>query len=282
MEELHPSRDYSPLVFLSSEDILNSVNIHSPIHLCQKTEDSLLVFIYPHQVKNLCSSVASSAINTIAAFYLSLQTDMETEVERTGCALLLKTAESSAFVFVQQQANVALEDLVLNCSPGQALTVLLNTGLRSFNVEKGDFSEDRCLFREQEVFVQPLNEFVSLWYTFGGGTKLIVDLGIKRPTLTILPTSKEEGQQSGVTLVCLSNGGFPSTWTLGWKVGGSSVSSGVSNSLEIPGGDGHYSWSSTLSLSADQWRKAGSVSCEASLSGQSPVTQTLEPDRCSE
>uniref|UniRef100_A0AAZ1XG33 Ig-like domain-containing protein n=1 Tax=Oreochromis aureus TaxID=47969 RepID=A0AAZ1XG33_OREAU len=100
--------------------------------------------------------------------------------------------------------------------------------------------------------------------------------GVVRPTLTVLP------HQSSGTLVCLASGGFPLNWKLGWKVGGTSTSSGVSNSLEAQGTDGRYSWSSTLSLSADQWRKAGSVTCEASLSGQSPVTQTLDPDHCSE
>uniref|UniRef100_A0A3B4UE26 Ig-like domain-containing protein n=1 Tax=Seriola dumerili TaxID=41447 RepID=A0A3B4UE26_SERDU len=119
--------------------------------------------------------------------------------------------------------------------------------------------------------------------TFGGGTKLVVDLGVVRPTLTVLPPSIEELQKGSATVVCLAERvGFPSAWRLGWKVGGSSSSSGVSNSLEDLGRDGHYSWSSTLSLPADQWRKAGSVSCEAGLTGQSPVTQTLEPDRCSE
>uniref|UniRef100_A0A3Q0SKA7 Ig-like domain-containing protein n=1 Tax=Amphilophus citrinellus TaxID=61819 RepID=A0A3Q0SKA7_AMPCI len=107
-------------------------------------------------------------------------------------------------------------------------------------------------------------------------------VGVVRLTLTVLPPSKEEEKQSSATLVCLASGGFPSNWKLGWKVGGSSTSSGVSNSLEVLGTNGHYSWSSTLSLSADQWKKTGSVSCEASLSGQSPVTQTLDPDGCSE
>uniref|UniRef100_A0A669BER3 Ig-like domain-containing protein n=1 Tax=Oreochromis niloticus TaxID=8128 RepID=A0A669BER3_ORENI len=106
--------------------------------------------------------------------------------------------------------------------------------------------------------------------------------GVVRPTLTVLPPSKEEDKQSSATVVCLATGGFPSNWKLGWTVGGTSTSSGVSTSLEVLGTDGRYSWSSTLSLSADQWRKAGSVSCEASLSGQSPVTQTLDPDHCSE
>ncbi|XP_076013554.1 immunoglobulin lambda-like polypeptide 5 [Genypterus blacodes] len=143
------------------------------------------------------------------------------------------------------------------------------------------YSSD-CLFKVQEVFVRPLNEFVSLWWTFGGGTKLIVDLGVVQPTLTLLPPSTEELQQGSATLVCVASGGFPPTWRLGWKVGGTSSSSVVSDSLEVLGRDGYYSWSSTLSLGADQWRKAGSVSCEASLTGQSPVTQTLDPDHCSQ
>ncbi|CAI5696031.1 unnamed protein product [Oreochromis niloticus] len=107
-------------------------------------------------------------------------------------------------------------------------------------------------------------------------------VGVVRPTLTILPPSKEEEKQRSVTVVCLATGGFPSSWTLHWKMGGTRMSSGVSNSLQVLETNGHYSWSSTLSLSADQWRKAGSVSCEASLSGQSPVTQTLNADQCSE
>uniref|UniRef100_A0A8C5B155 Ig-like domain-containing protein n=1 Tax=Gadus morhua TaxID=8049 RepID=A0A8C5B155_GADMO len=117
--------------------------------------------------------------------------------------------------------------------------------------------------------------------TFGGGTQLIVDL--VQPTLSVLPPSRVELEQGSATLVCVASGGFPSDWKLGWKVGGSSRSGGVSDSLGVPGKDGHYSWSSTLTLPADQWRKAGSVSCEASKNGQTqPVTQTLNPGECSE
>ncbi|TWW54033.1 Ig lambda-3 chain C region [Takifugu flavidus] len=138
-----------------------------------------------------------------------------------------------------------------------------------------------CLLTVQEVFVRPLDEFVSLWWTFGGGTKLIVDSGVVRPTLTVLPPSPEELQQGSATLVCLASGGSPSQWKLSWKVGGGSSTTSASHSLEVLGSDGRFSWSSTLNLPADQWKKVDSVTCEASLSGQSSVTQSLDPHSCS-
>ncbi|KAK0132843.1 Immunoglobulin kappa constant [Merluccius polli] len=107
-------------------------------------------------------------------------------------------------------------------------------------------------------------------------------VGVVQPRLSVLPPSRVELEQGSATLLCLASGGFPSDWTLGWKVEGSSRSGGVSDSLGVLGKDGHYGWSSTLTLPADQWRKAGSVSCEASKSGQTPVAQTLNPGQCSE
>uniref|UniRef100_A0A087YR84 Ig-like domain-containing protein n=1 Tax=Poecilia formosa TaxID=48698 RepID=A0A087YR84_POEFO len=90
------------------------------------------------------------------------------------------------------------------------------------------------------------------------------------PSLMVVPPSSEELQQQQVTLMCLANKGFPSDWTLSWKLAG------------VLQNDGLYSWSSTLRLPADQWRKVGSVTCEASQGSQSAVTETLRRDQCSQ
>uniref|UniRef100_A0A3Q2Y470 Ig-like domain-containing protein n=1 Tax=Hippocampus comes TaxID=109280 RepID=A0A3Q2Y470_HIPCM len=111
-------------------------------------------------------------------------------------------------------------------------------------------------------------------WSFGDGTKVVLAGEVRRPTVIVFPPSKEQLQTSNATAVCVAKGGFPSTWTLSWKLGGTPSNSGVFHSpLGEAGGDGLYSWTSTLSLPADQWTKAASVSCEATLAGQNPLTQ---------
>lgn len=69
-------------------------------------------------------------MDTMVYLYVYLQRDMDSQADKTGRALLLKIAQATTNVFVQQQANLALEAMVENCSPGRVLNALLNTGLR--------------------------------------------------------------------------------------------------------------------------------------------------------
>uniref|UniRef100_A0A3Q3GDZ7 Ig-like domain-containing protein n=1 Tax=Labrus bergylta TaxID=56723 RepID=A0A3Q3GDZ7_9LABR len=104
-----------------------------------------------------------------------------------------------------------------------------------------------------------------------------------RPTLMVLPPSNEELQQGKATLVCLANKGFPSDWSLAWKVDGISGGSWEeSRGPAVMEQDARYSWSSTLRLSAGQWTKVGSVTCEATQGSQTLVSETLRRDQCSQ
>uniref|UniRef100_A0A3B3QBB5 Ig-like domain-containing protein n=1 Tax=Paramormyrops kingsleyae TaxID=1676925 RepID=A0A3B3QBB5_9TELE len=106
-------------------------------------------------------------------------------------------------------------------------------------------------------------------------------LGNTAPTLTVLPPSSVEvSSKNTATLMCLANKGFPSDWKLSWKVDGNSKASETSRGLLEK--DGLYSWSSSLSLTADEWKKAGSVVCVANQGSQAAVTQTLKRADCSE
>uniref|UniRef100_A0AAZ3RTT8 Ig-like domain-containing protein n=1 Tax=Oncorhynchus tshawytscha TaxID=74940 RepID=A0AAZ3RTT8_ONCTS len=120
---------------------------------------------------------------------------------------------------------------------------------------------------------------VSLWWTFGSGTRL--DVGSNSsPTLTVLPPSSEElSSTTTATLMCLANKGFPSDWSIRWKVDGNSKNQEASPRVQEK--DGLYSWSSTLTLTYQEWTKAGEVTCEAQQISQTPVTKTLKRADCS-
>ncbi|KAK7877031.1 hypothetical protein WMY93_032271 [Mugilogobius chulae] len=55
--------------------------------------------------------------------------------------------------------------------------------------------------------------------------------------------SRGELQMGSATVLCVASGGFPSDWTLGWKVGGASTER--SHSSVVMRGDGLYSTSAS-------------------------------------
>uniref|UniRef100_A0A671LCY8 Ig-like domain-containing protein n=1 Tax=Sinocyclocheilus anshuiensis TaxID=1608454 RepID=A0A671LCY8_9TELE len=117
----------------------------------------------------------------------------------------------------------------------------------------------------------------------GGGNAFSVLLsGVTHPKVSILlPSSAEiSSKKTTATLVCVASKGFPSDWSLSWKVDGSSRSQESSAGLLEK--DGLYSWSSSLTLSEQEWMESVSVSCEATRCGQPALTAHVTRQQCSE
>uniref|UniRef100_A0A4W5JNF0 Ig-like domain-containing protein n=1 Tax=Hucho hucho TaxID=62062 RepID=A0A4W5JNF0_9TELE len=95
-----------------------------------------------------------------------------------------------------------------------------------------------------------------------------------QPTVSLLPPSSEQLSEGSATLTCLL-----SDWTMSWKVDG--TIKGQKTNPGVLEKDGLYSWSSTLTLTAQEWTMARDVTCEAHQSSQPPVTQTLRMADCS-
>ncbi|XP_036070251.1 uncharacterized protein LOC112162536 [Oryzias melastigma] len=209
--------------------------------------------------------------------------------ERTAAALLRHTGMASDEEWVEVAANQlgvvegTLTSGMWHVFHDELCHVGLQGGPPEASFEFVCFRVRERVSVQSEVFVRRFNQFVSLWFTFGGGTRL--EFGSdSSPSLTMLFSSKVEKQQGNATLMCVANKGFPSDWTLSWKVVGCIKSSSNWEQISSPGvlqKDDLYSWSSTLRLSADQWEKVDSLTCEAKRGSQTAVSETLRRDQCS-
>ncbi|XP_026184321.1 uncharacterized protein LOC113143076, partial [Mastacembelus armatus] len=133
---------------LSSDDWMEKINGLKKIRALAQHHSGILktklhetCLVLSEEVKSLRSAVACAAMNTIAELYVCLQKAMDPEVEGTGRALLQKLAQTTN-AFIHQQANLALDAMVQNCSPGRTVSCLLNTGLNHRSpVVRGSMAE---------------------------------------------------------------------------------------------------------------------------------------------
>ncbi|XP_078418006.1 immunoglobulin kappa light chain-like [Cetorhinus maximus] len=156
------------------------------------------------------------------------------------------------------------------------------------NVQNEDVADYYCqgysssAYTRAEVFVQPLHWKISVWGTFGKGTKLRLSSEKSQPTLTLLPPSPEEVKTKGTaTLVCLANHFYPDEVKVEWKKDGAAISDGVQTSNYLRASDSTYSVSSLLTLSGSGWESNARFSCvvtHESLS--SPLSKSIRRSEC--
>ncbi|PWA33348.1 hypothetical protein CCH79_00014106, partial [Gambusia affinis] len=99
---------------------------------------------------------------------------------------------------------------------------------------------------------------------------------VLQPNLTLLAPSSEEPQEGKLTLTCQGNKGFPSDWKLQWYVNGSSQVHWEEQWSPVGHLDDHYTWSSSLTVDEENWKKISSVTCRAVLGSLAPVSVTLK------
>ncbi|KAM7376128.1 hypothetical protein PAMP_005875 [Pampus punctatissimus] len=119
----------------------------------------------------------------------------------------------------------------------------------------------------------------SLFWTFGAGTKLLIDSGTQvRPSVSLLSPSSEQLSGDSATLACLLTGYSPQGAVVSWQVDGTEVTEGVLSSSEEEK-NGRYSSSSTLSLSRERWMKGELYSCKV-LHHDHSQTHSLNRSQC--
>ncbi|KAK2915651.1 hypothetical protein Q8A67_000025 [Cirrhinus molitorella] len=119
---------------------------------------------------------------------------------------------------------------------------------------------------------------VSLWYTFGGGTKLVLAGPTVKPSVSLLPPSSLQISGDSAALLCLLSSYSPQGAQVSWTLDGSEVTEGVVTSAESER-DGRYSRSSVLTLSKARWEVVDQYVCKVTHDG-APHEASFQRSRC--
>nr|5C0N_D Chain D, Fab CA33 light chain [Oryctolagus cuniculus]5C0N_L Chain L, Fab CA33 light chain [Oryctolagus cuniculus] len=122
----------------------------------------------------------------------------------------------------------------------------------------------------------------SFFYSFGGGTEVVVERTDAAPTVSIFPPSSEQLTSGGASVVCFLNNFYPKDINVKWKIDGSERQNGVLNSwTDQDSKDCTYSMSSTLTLTKDEYERHNSYTCEAThKTSTSPIVKSFNRNEC--
>ncbi|KAL0620157.1 LOW QUALITY PROTEIN: kappa light chain [Plecturocebus cupreus] len=131
------------------------------------------------------------------------------------------------------------------------------------------------------VFVQQDNGELSLWWTFGNGTKLEIKRAVAAPTAFIFQPSEEQVKSGTASVVCMLNGFYPRDVSVKWKVDDVVQSSNIENSFTDQDKDNTYSLSSTLTLSSTEYQRHSVYACEVTHQASSTsLTKSFRKGEC--
>ncbi|XP_073799550.1 immunoglobulin kappa light chain [Danio rerio] len=109
--------------------------------------------------------------------------------------------------------------------------------------------------------------YPALWYTFGGGTKLLISTGSPvKPSVSLLGSSSLQSSGDSAALLCLLSSYSPPGAKVSWTRDGSELSEGFLTSAESQQ-DGRYSCTSVLKLKREEWEKRERYACRVTHAG---------------
>uniref|UniRef100_A0A8C9LUK7 Ig-like domain-containing protein n=1 Tax=Piliocolobus tephrosceles TaxID=591936 RepID=A0A8C9LUK7_9PRIM len=149
-------------------------------------------------------------------------------------------------------------------------------------LEKGVELQQLCSPLVRRVFVEQDNGELSLWWTFGQGTKLEIKRAVAAPSVFIFPPSDEQVKSGTVSVVCLLNNFYPREASVKWKLDGVVQTGNSQESVtEQDSKDNTYSLSSTLTLSSTEYQQHKVYACEVTHEGlSSPLTKSFNKGEC--